>query len=202
VFRASREVFSERGYEGTTLASIAARLELSPAALLRHAPTKDALFRESMAASETEPAFPAEFLEDLPADADPAEVLARLARTLVPFIERKMGETIACFWKARGSRARTFRLPFDPRQRSSPPARALAALEAYFRRARAAGRVRVSDPRAAALVFLGAIQSYVFMHRVARITPAVPLERYLSTLLGIWDKGAFRREPRSGRKPR
>jgi AcrR family transcriptional regulator len=203
VLRASREVFAERGYEGTTLTSIAARVGLSPAAVLRHAPTKEALFREALAAGEVEAALPSDFLAGLSDDADPAAALARLARTLVPFIERKMGENIARFFKARNEmEARTVRLPFDPRRKSSPPARVLSALEAYFRRARSAGRLRLSDPRAAALAFLGAIQSYAFMHRVARISPPVPLDRYLAALLEIWTRGAISSERRTGRKSR
>ncbi len=203
VLRASREVFAERGYEGTTLTSIAARVGLSPAAVLRHVPTKEALFREALAAGEVEPALPSDFLAGLPDDADPSAALARLARTLAPFIERKMGENIARFFKARNeAEARTVRLPFDPRRKSSPPARVLAALEAYFRRARNAGRLRLSDPRAAALAFLGAIQSYVFMHKVARISPPVALDRYLATLLEIWSRGAIASKRRIGRKSR
>src|SRR5262245_50817956 len=181
VLRSAREAFAERGYEGTTLASIGARLNVSPAALLRHAPTKEALFRESMAAGEAEPGLPSDFLATLPDRADPAEALERLARNLVPFIEQKMGENIAHFLKARtAAEARTVRLPFEPRRRTSPPARVLAALEAYFRRARAAGKLRLKDTRAGALAFLGAVQSYVFMHRVAHIAPPVPLDRYLA----------------------
>ena len=192
VLQASREAFAERGYEGTTLSSISARLGVSAAALLRHAPTKEALFQSAMAASEEEPGLPSDFLAGVPGDADPAAALSQLARTLVPFIERKMGENIARFLKASSeSEARTVRLPFDPRRRSSPPTRVLAALEAYFRRARSAGRLRLEDPRAAALAFLGAIQSYVFMHRVARIAPPVALERYLDVLLEVWTRGAI-----------
>jgi AcrR family transcriptional regulator len=201
--KSAREAFAERGYEGTTLASIGARLNVSPAALLRHAPTKEALFRESMAAGEAEPGLPSDFLAALPEQADPAEALERLARQLVPFIEQKMGENIAHFLRARSeTEARTVRLPFDPRRRSSPPARVLAALETYFRRARAAGRLRLKDTRAGALAFLGAVQSYVFMHRVARIAPPVPLDRYLSALLEIWKRGAIPAGRRSWRKPR
>ena len=44
VLAAARDAFVRGGYEGTTLADISARLGVSPAALLRHAPTKQALF--------------------------------------------------------------------------------------------------------------------------------------------------------------
>jgi AcrR family transcriptional regulator len=201
VMRAAREAFGQRGYEGTTLSAIAARLSLSPAAVLRHAPTKEALFREAMAADESEKGLPSDFLAEVPGSADPTEVLRRVARGIAPFIEQKMGENIARFLRASTEEeARTVRLPFDPRARSSPPARLLSDLEAYFRRAREAGRMRLEDPRAGALAFLGAVQSYVFMHRVARIAPPVALERYLDTLLAIWTQGAIRPARRTGRK--
>ena len=192
VLQAAREAFAERGFEGTTLAAIAGRLDVSPAALLRHAPTKEALFREALASGGQEP-LPSDFLAGVSGSEDPARVLRRLALTLEPFIERKMGETIAGFLRAGAGEesAAGVRLPFDPRRRNSPPARVLAALEDYLRRARSAGRVRVKDPRAAALTYMGAIQSYVFMHRVARLSPPIPLTRYVGALLGIWTRGAI-----------
>ena len=45
--------------------------------------------------------LPTEFLASVPADADPAQVLRRLAREFIPFIEQKMGENIARFLQAR-----------------------------------------------------------------------------------------------------
>ena len=45
ILRAAREAFSERGFDGTTLAAIGARVGLSPSALLRHAPTTPSLDR-------------------------------------------------------------------------------------------------------------------------------------------------------------
>jgi hypothetical protein len=104
-----------------------------------------------------------------------------------------MGENIARFLRARSEEeARTIRLPFDPRKRTSPPARAIRALETYLRRAREAGSVSVRSARAAALAFLGSLQSYVFLHRVLRIEPPIPLEAYLDTVIDIWRRGAIR----------
>lgn len=193
VLRAAREAFAERGYEGTTLSRISARLGLSPAALLRHAPTKHALFEAAMESEAAEQALPTDFLRDVPALDDPARVLRELARRFVPFIEQRMGENIARFLKPRTQEeVRTIRLPFDPRKKSSPPARAVAALEAYFRRAKNAGRLSLRDSRAGALAFLGSLQSYIFFHRVLRIEPPIPLDAYLDTLLRIWQRGAVR----------
>ncbi|HYB53616.1 MAG TPA: helix-turn-helix domain-containing protein [Thermoanaerobaculia bacterium] len=194
VLGAAREAFAERGYDGATLSAIAARLHLSPAAVLRHAPSKPALFALAMESEPRGERMPTDFLARVSPREDPARVLRRLARDFVPFIERKMGENIARFWRARSEEeARTVRLPFDPRQKSSPPARAIEALEAYLRRARTNGRVALRDPRAGALAFLGSLQSYVFFHRVLRIEPQIPLDAYLDTVIGIWRLGALRR---------
>ena len=188
----ARRAFADRGFDGTTLADIGARLGVSPAALLRHAPSKRALFAAAM---ESEPAggkLPTDFLATVPLSQDPARVLRRLALEFIPFIEQKMGENIARFLRARTEEeARTIRLPFDPRKKSSPPVRAIRALEAYFRRARAGGRISLSQPRAGALAFLGSLQSYVFFHRVLRITPPIPLNTYLDTVLDLWRRGAL-----------
>lgn len=194
VLKAARTAFAERGFEGTTLASIGARLGLSPAALLRHSPSKAALFAAAMEAGRAEEALPSGFLADLTGKEVPATVLRRFAAALVPFIEGRLGETIAAWMRMRTSGGiAALELPFDPRRPTSPPQRVLAALEGYLRRARRAGTLRLSEPRAAALAFLGALQGYMFMHRVAQISPAVPLDVYLDTLLEIWTRGAVRR---------
>ena len=189
----ARRAFAERGFEGTTLADIGSRLGVSPAALLRHAPSKQALFALAMESESPGEELPARFLASVPADADPAQVLRRLAREFIPFIEQKMGENIARFLRARTEEeARTIRLPFDPRKKNSPPALVVGALQTYLRRARAAGRVSLPSARAGALAFLGSLQSYVFFHRVLRIQPPIPLDSYLDTVLEIWKKGALR----------
>lgn len=193
VLAQARRSFAERGFDGTTLADIAARLSVSPAALLRHAPTKQALFECAMDSEPPGQALPTDFLAGVSLSEDPIRVLRRLAREFVPFIELKIGENIARFLQARTEEeARTIRLPFDPRNKSSPPTRAIEALEVYLRRARAAKKITVRNPRAAALAFLGSLQSYIFFHRVLRIEPRIPLDAYLETVIDIWRHGALR----------
>src|ERR1700736_2985362 len=97
VLKAARDAFAARGYDGTTLAAIAARLGVSPAALLRHAPSKAALFTAAMAASPAaDRSFPMAFLAEADV-ARPRQVLRQLARTAIPFIEVQMSESIACW---------------------------------------------------------------------------------------------------------
>jgi len=193
VLGAAREAFAARGYDGTTLAAIAARLGVSPAALLRHAPTKDALFAAAMA---DRPAPDGPFPMDFLAQADPArprEALRRLARTAIPFIEAQMSESIARWMYSKSAPEQpTIRLPWNPRAENSPPRRVFALLEAYLRRASRAGAVRVRDPRSAAMAFMGNINGYVFFHRVMHLVdPPIPLDRYIDTFLDIWSRGAF-----------
>jgi AcrR family transcriptional regulator len=189
VLQAARAAFAERGFDGTTLAAIAARLGVSPAALLRHAADKEALFRAAMA--DTEPGgLPMEFLNELTGEEDPRPVLRRLAETFVPFAEARIGENIVR-WQ-RGSGGATIGLAI-PSEHAEKPRRGLAIVESYFERARRAGRLEVSDPRAAALAFMASLQSYVFLHRVMRVfDPPLPLPRYIDSLLEIWTHGALR----------
>lgn len=210
VLAAARTVFAERGYEGATLAAIGGRLGLSPAALLRHAPNKEALFSAAMSATEADLSLPMDQLASIPAAADPKKVLRRLGAEFVPFIEARFAEVITAWLRARSRGELSPEdglplrfLPFDPRQSPNPPQRAVALLEDYFRRARRAGRLRLRDPRAAALAFVGSLHSYVFLHRVMRVfDPPLALETYLDTVIDIWTAGAIREPPRQARATR
>jgi AcrR family transcriptional regulator len=200
VMQAARDAFSVAGYHATTLADIARRLGVTPAALLRHAPTKEALFARALGRGGADEPLPMEFLAAVDADADPRPVLRRLAHAFVPFVESKMAESIARWMHARTpAEARTLTLPFDPRVRPTPPQRGLAMVEAYMRRAARAGRLRLRDPRAAAFVFMGSLHSYVFLHRVLRVMdPPLPLDRYVDTILDLWTRGAIRQRAARG----
>src|SRR4051812_15178757 len=96
----ARQVFAERGFEGTTLASIASRLDVSPAALLRHAASKEELFAASMH-QPPEIRVPVEFLREVDGDADPREVIGRILRTVVPFLEAKIDEQISRWMRSK-----------------------------------------------------------------------------------------------------
>lgn len=204
VLEAARELFAVRGFEGTTLAAIAARLDLSAAALLRHESTKEALFHAAMAPRGGELHIPLEFLAGVDAAArDPRKVLREVGERFVPFIEEKLGETIA-LWLRSNVRAgvsslESLPLPFDRAQRPTPPERTLALLEGYFRRARRAGRMEIADTKAAAVAFLASLHSFVALHRLARaIDPPLALDRFLDSLIEIWAVGTIR-DGRSGR---
>jgi AcrR family transcriptional regulator len=193
VLQAAREAFAARGYEGTTLAAIGARVGLSPAAVLRHAPTKETLFEAAMASGRGE----AEPLVALFSELDPrapAKSLRRLAKSWVPFFEAKLGENIARWQRgATGRETSVLRLPFDPRSGEAPPRRFLNLLEKFLIRSREAGTFRGNDARAAALAFMGSMQAYVFLHKIVGLQPAIPLSRYVDTVIAIWTEGALTR---------
>lgn len=193
VLGAARQVFAERGFEGTTLAAIASRLDLSPAALLRHAATKEDLFTAAMGPQPGEIRVPLEFLAEVDGAEDPRQVLRRIGQVIVPFLETKIDEQISRWMRSKALQETPgFPLPFDPQVKPTPPQRALALIEDYLRRAIAAGRLRLSDPYAAAMLLLGNCQAYVMMHRIARVAdPPLPLERYLDALIEIWTRGAL-----------
>jgi len=201
VLATARAAFAERGFEGTTLTAIASRLGVTPAALLRHAPNKEALFKAAMDEEPQTVPLPMLFLERTRGDADPQLVLRRLAETFVPFAEARIGESIVR-WQREAQAGATIGLALPP-QHAAGPRRGIAIVERYFRRAKRAGRMKMADPQAAALAFMASLQSYVFLHRVARIfDPPLPLARYIDTLIEIWTDGALRPAEPSGRRTR
>jgi AcrR family transcriptional regulator len=195
ILRAAREAFAERGYEGTTLAAISSRVGLSPAALLRHTPTKEALFAAAMAQLDSptgketgdgSPPFFA-FLADVPGDADPRKVLRRLGQGALPFFEDRIGAEVARYLHSHGPGI------LMGKEISAMRRRGLATITDYVRRATEAGRLEVQDPKATAMAFVGSLIAYIFLHRIARIIhPPLPFDLYLDNLIEIWTRGAIR----------
>lgn len=191
VLAAARAAFAERGFEATTLAAIAARLDISPAALLRHAANKGELFSACMSSGPGDQPTPLEFLADLDGTEDPRQVFRRIARALVPFVERKLDEQVARFMRAKTGE-RIALSPFADQPGMSPPQRGFALLEDYFRRAAQAGALHVADVTAAALALLGSLHSYVTLSRILKVPdPPIPLDRYLETVMEIWTHGGI-----------
>ena len=182
-------VFAAKGYEATTLADIAKELGVTAAAVLRHVESKQALFAEAMRPRELKvPEFVAE-LTKVDAATDPRVVLRALAENFVPFVQNTIAANLAVYMH---QRARSFVIPFDPDKADSPPRRGMKILTDYFRRASAAGVVRIDDPRAAALLFLGSLHSYVFFHQILNISSVpYPLDRYIDALIDLWSHGGF-----------
>ena len=195
VLAAAREAFLEGGYAGTTLAEIGGRVGVSPAAILRHAPTKKALFQAALGLAPDRDLHPLAFLEGVDGAEDPRAILRRVAEVFIPFIQERLREVVALYLhsRARFDRNSPLPLPFDPREKPTPPQRNINSLAGYLRRAKRSGRMRLTDPYAAAAVFLGSLHSYVFLTEVARaLEEPLPVERFVDSLLQIWERGALR----------
>jgi AcrR family transcriptional regulator len=201
ILQAARDAFATRGFAATTLADIATGLRVTPAAILRHFPSKQELFTTAMSARDIAiPPFVEELARASGAD-DPRVVLRRFAEQFVPFISTIIRSAVAVQMHL-AARQTTLVVPFDTHSESTPPRRVLALVSNYFQRARAAGTIRHGDPRALALLFLGQLQSYVFIHQILDITPRYPLDEYLDQLLDLWTGGALAVETKGARQSR
>src|SRR5207237_6606159 len=89
----------------------------------------------------------------------------------------------------RNARRTSLVLPFD--ESDSPPRRGFPVVVDYFRRATAAGRLRVRNPRAAALLFIGSLQGYVLFHQVLKMPAVCSLSEYIDTLIDLWCERAI-----------
>jgi AcrR family transcriptional regulator len=144
-------------------------------------------------ASAGSASVPLEFLEALDGSEDPIPVLRRVAERVIPILEATLAESIVGWLHARRSRGPVaVPLPFDPRSRSTPPQRVFRALERYFEKAVRKGTLSITDPRAAATAFQGALFAYVSFQKLFHILdPSLPMDRYLDTLTAIWTRGAL-----------
>ncbi|HEX8410506.1 MAG TPA: TetR family transcriptional regulator [Thermoanaerobaculia bacterium] len=186
ILDAARAAFSARGFAATTLADIAGTLEVTPAAILRHFDSKQALFSAAMSTRDI--AIPEFFIELATVDAstDPRIVLRDFAKRAVPFVSAVIRPAIAV-----QMHSTTVVVPFDTQSEDVPPRRALRILSDYFARAMKAGTIRRAEPHALALLFMGQIQAYVFIHQVLDISPAYPLDSYIDALIALWSDGVF-----------
>ena len=67
-----------------------------------------------------------------------------------------------------------------------------------MRRAARTGKLRIANPRAAALAFLATLHSYVFLQHVMDVLEKpMPLDEYLDTVLDVWTRGVIATARRS-----
>lgn len=186
----AKRVFIEKGYEAATLADIATELGVTAAAVLRHFATKHELFVTAIQSGSIEvPGFIGE-LRSLDASTDPRIVLRAIAERFIPFAQTTIAANLAVYMHNRASTS--FVLPFDTSSENTPPKVGLRIVTDYFRRASEAGVLRVRDPRAAALLFMGSLQSYVFLHQILNVSAKpYPLAAYIDQLIDVWTNGAI-----------
>lgn len=187
----ARRIFAAKGFAATTLADIAAELRVTPSAILRHATSKEALFRAAMETAEG--VQPPKCILDLATTStkeDPREVLRRVAAGFIPFVQGMISTRLVMAMHANSYRTSVV-LPFDAGGDDSPPRRGLRIVVDYFERAAKAGLLRVPDPPAAALLFMGSLQGYVLTQHVLKVGPAVPVSEYIDALIDLWCEGAI-----------
>ncbi|HSP14971.1 MAG TPA: TetR/AcrR family transcriptional regulator [Thermoanaerobaculia bacterium] len=189
ILQASRAVFTQKGFASATLADIAGELGVTAAAVLRHFDSKQALFNAAMRGNVTLPDCILA-LETVDPASDPRLVLRRLAEQWLPFARTTIVQNLVLSMHERSNP--TLVVPFDPRRQDSPPRRGLRIVTNYFKRARKARVIRVEDPRAAALLFMGSLVSYVFIHHVLTVAERpYPLDAYIDALIDLWSDGAI-----------
>lgn len=189
ILQAARAVFTQKGFSSATLADIARELRVTAAAVLRHFDSKQTLFDAAMRSNVELPSCILD-LDRVDASGDPRAVLRRIAEEWVPFANRTVVQNLVLSMHDRTNP--TLLVPFDPRSENSPPRRGLKIVTNYFRRASQAGVIAVEDPRAAALLFMGSLFSYVFLHQVLNVAERVyPLDAYVDSLLALWTRGAI-----------
>ena len=187
---AARTVFAEKGFSGATLADIAKPLGVTPAAILRHFDSKQALFAAAMSSANIGVPPYVEELGRTRGDADPRVVLRRFAEQFIPFVMKVIGPAIAVQMH-QNARQTTVVVPFDTNNEESPSRRGLTIVTRYFQRAMDAGVFRRTDPRALALLYISQLHTYVFIHQVLNVTPVYPLDAYLDALIDLWVHGAI-----------
>src|ERR1044071_5455311 len=125
----ARRVFATKGFEAATLADIAAELGVTPAAVLRHAPTKQALFAAAMRPRHIELPAAIVHLQATGGAEDPRVVLRRLAGEFVPFVSNTIAENLAIYMHRRSQTSIV--LPLDVSPQDSPPRRGLRIVADY-----------------------------------------------------------------------
>ncbi|HEV8657983.1 MAG TPA: TetR/AcrR family transcriptional regulator [Thermoanaerobaculia bacterium] len=200
ILQSARSLFTLKGFASATLADIAGELHVTPAAILRHFDSKQALFEAAMHTKVKLPQCILD-LQTVNASADPRVVLRRVAEEWVPFARTTIVQHLVVTMHEQTNP--TLVMPFDPRSEDSPPKRGLKIVTRYFRRAKEAGVVQIKDPRAAALLFMGSLLSYVFIHHVLKVvdTP-YPLDDYVDALLDLWSHGAIEPKKHGGSRGR
>ena len=197
ILHAARATFIQKGFAAATLADIAAELKVTAAAILRHFESKQTLFQAAMQQRLELPDCISD-LAAVDASTDPHIVLRRLAEEWIPFARTALVHNLVISMHEQSNP--TLVMPFNPRADDSPPKRGLVIVTDYFRRAKKAGVVQIDEPRAAALLFMGSLLSYIFIHYVMRVTDEpYPLEKYIDALLDLWTRGAIvTKEKKSG----
>jgi AcrR family transcriptional regulator len=164
ILKVAREVFFEQGYTAASMSTIAARLGGSKGTLYNYFKSKEELFeaqvRERCGAA-------ADFISELAADAEPAEVLTRLGEQYLGHLYSE--ETV-----------QMFRILVAEAQRSPElarvfyevgPARGQQGLQDYLEAAKTRGAVDIPDCALAAEQFLSLCKGRTHLQFLLNLIP-------------------------------
>lgn len=181
IVKAASALFSERGFNGATTRELARRAGISEALLFRHFPDKKRLY-QAILQSRMEETLPS-LLKGLRTESKPADVLYELAsRMLAHNTEDPSFLRLLLFSALEGHKLSDLFF-----QRRTLPLRDF--LEGYFRGAIREGKIKKTDPEAAALAFLALVFSYIQTRvlfripQVVRRSPEDLLKKYVSIFL-------------------
>lgn len=168
ILRGAAEVFAAEGYEGASMAQIAARARVSKGTLYNHFETKAALFTTYIA-GECERNIAHIFDRADDAD-DPATVLRAIGRRMVAMTLSEAGLTIYRVVIAEAAKFPDLARGFF----EAGPARAIGVLAEWLAREAARGRLEVADAEFAAEQFFALCQTHLALRRRLRLLESVP----------------------------
>jgi AcrR family transcriptional regulator len=194
IIEAARQVFLERGIQGTT-AEVAERAGVSEGSVFKRFKSKGDLFRAAMADCLADPSF----ARDLPArvgEGDVRETMFHIGMEVVAFFRRIIPLHMMA-WSNPGPNGPATTGGSPPSIRpglpailsgpNPPPLRALKNLTAFFEAEMHGGRLRRHDPEIVARAFLGSVSNFVFFELLYQANGELPLaaETYLRGLVSL-----------------
>lgn len=167
ILGAAREVFLEKGIEGTT-AEVAKRAGIAEGSVFKRFKTKHELFRRAMEMKLREPEA-LQALIDAAGHGDVRENLYQFSSAMLAFL-RRLIPLMVMSWSNRGAG-----IPKHLSSPTSPPRKALEKLTEYFAAEMKLGRIRAQKPEILARQLMGAIQNYVFFEVIVGHSDELPM---------------------------
>jgi AcrR family transcriptional regulator len=158
ILGAAREVFLERGIEGTT-AEVARRAGIAEGSIFKRFKTKHELFRHAMEIKLREPEALRQLLEQA-GKGDVRQNLYQFSSAMLAFL-RRLVPLMVMSWSNRGAG-----FPKHLASPASPPRKALEMLTGYFAAEIKLGRIRPQSPEILARQLMGSIQNFVFFEMI------------------------------------
>jgi AcrR family transcriptional regulator len=187
IIQAAREVFLEKGVQGTT-AEVARRAGVAEGTIFYKFKTKFDLFRAAMAShvGDQGPEWLTRLLASV-GQGDLKQNLVDAGMGAIEFFRRMLPLIFTSI-----SNMKTAGLPEELLQPEPPPLRVLKRLSSFVEAEMRAGRLRNHDAEVVARMFLGSVMQYVFFEMVMQAQRELPLpaDVYVRSLVDILWNGA------------